>query len=83
MVGDFGVVIADAVRQLTHPPQVSYADYITNLRDEAIAGVSPSASIARAVKKADLGHNLSDLTDPKKHKQRRDKYQLALRLLEV
>lgn len=80
IVGNFGVVIADAVRQLTHPPHISYADYVVNIRDETIAG-NTSARLARVVKEADLRHNLSDLNDPKKHKQRRDKYELALALL--
>lgn len=80
LVGNFGVTIADAVRQLTHPKRTSYADYIVNIRNEAVENFS---AIARDVKMADLRHNLSDLNDPKAHKQRRDKYQLALKLLEV
>ena len=79
LIGHFGVAIADAVRMLTHPPQMSYADYIINICDDEGYG----DNIAKFVKMADLRHNLSDLNDPKKHKQRRDKYQLALRLLEA
>ena len=94
MIGHFGITIADALQLLTHDSSVTYADYIANIRDEALASVeayrvrresrmvdTASAGIAKAVKMADLRHNLSDLTHPKKHVQRRDKYQLALKLL--
>ena len=69
-------ISADVVRilvHLTHLDGESYADYINRLR------VSPNAV---AVKIADLHHNLSDL-DPKRNRQRKDKYELALKLLEA
>ena len=83
MIGNFGITIADALQHLTHHSDTSYADYISNIREGAISEAAPSADIARSVKMADLRHNLSDLNDPKTHKQRRDKYQLALKLLEI
>lgn len=66
-------IVINTLESLTHHDGESYADYIMRIRQDAIA---------RKVKRADVLHNLSDL-DGRKHRQRRDKYELALRLLEL
>jgi (p)ppGpp synthase/HD superfamily hydrolase len=71
----FSNSIVDALVLLTHLSGETYAEYIMKIRR--------AGGIARAVKIADIEHNLSDLTDPNKHKQRRDKYQLAWMLLKL
>jgi (p)ppGpp synthase/HD superfamily hydrolase len=65
--------IIKSIVALTHLPDESYADYICRVNDDCMAA---------AVKMADLKDNLKDLTK-KKHLQRIDKYQLALKLLET
>jgi (p)ppGpp synthase/HD superfamily hydrolase len=65
--------VVDALLCMTHDPAVSYADYIMKLRNN---------ELARKVKAADIRDNLKDLVG-EKHNQRRDKYQLALKLLEL
>lgn len=67
--------IVDALVLLTHRPGYSYADYIGDIR---------TSSWACWVKQEDIHHNLSDCyQDRKKHKQRIDKYELALKLLRM
>ena len=66
----FGPEVKKAVQCLTHGDE-SYADYIMRVR------TNPTASV---VKIADLNDNLSDLLP--KQKQRIDKYELALAILE-
>lgn len=66
-------IVVNTLESLTHRDGESYADYIMRIRKDGIA---------RLVKMGDLLHNLSDL-DGRKHRQRRDKYELALRLLEL
>lgn len=66
----FGPEVKKAVQSLTHDDE-SYADYIMRVR------TNPTASV---VKIADLRDNLSDLSP--KQKQRIDKYELALAILE-
>lgn len=63
----FGGTIAKSVEALTHKKDESYADYIMRI------SLNNTAVI---VKICDLEDNLSDL-DPKKQKQRIDKYELA------
>ena len=65
-------IIVDNLLLLTHKEGESYADYIMRIR---------TSGLARLVKAADIKHNLSDLGE--KHKQRRDKYELALKLLDL
>jgi (p)ppGpp synthase/HD superfamily hydrolase len=80
LLQDFPVEIVDALVLMTHKPGESYADYIMRIRGvEGERGLAHN--LALKVKMADLRHNLSDLNDPKKHRQRRDKYELALKLL--
>jgi (p)ppGpp synthase/HD superfamily hydrolase len=66
----FDPEVKKAVQCLTHDDE-SYADYIMRIRTN---------EIATAVKIADLNDNLSDLLP--KQKQRIDKYELALAILE-
>lgn len=66
-------IVKDLV-SLTHLPDESYADYICRVRD--------SSCVAASVKMADIKNNLEGLTE-KKHRQRKDKYELALKLLET
>lgn len=73
LAGVFPMKIVDACAVMTHQPGQTYADYIMSIREN---------KLATTVKLADITHNLSDLTDDK-HKQRRDKYQLAIKLLEL
>jgi (p)ppGpp synthase/HD superfamily hydrolase len=63
----FGGTIARAIEALTHKKDESYANYIFRISLNHIAVI---------VKICDLEDNLSDL-DPKKQKQRIDKYELA------
>lgn len=63
--------VVTALLCLTHAEGTSYALYIRKLSKN---------SLARAVKTADILHNLSDL-DRKKDRQRFDKYLLALQFL--
>ena len=67
----FGPEVKKAVQCLTHDEDESYAEYIMRVR------TNPTASV---VKIADLNDNLSDLLP--KNKQRIDKYELALAILE-
>lgn len=67
---NFGPVVKYAIQCLTHDDE-SYADYIMRIRE------NPTATI---VKIADLRDNLSDLLP--EQKQRIDKYELALAILE-
>lgn len=69
---NFGPVIESAIKCLTHDEDESYAEYIMRVRD------NPTAAI---VKIADLTDNLRDL-NPSKQKQRIDKYELALAILD-
>lgn len=69
---EFPDFIVDNLLLLTHKDDESYADYIMRIR---------TSGLARLVKAADIQHNLSDLGE--KHKQRRDKYELALKLLDL
>jgi (p)ppGpp synthase/HD superfamily hydrolase len=83
LLQNFSIIIVDALKVLTHEEGESYADYIMRIREGAKPELEDAShQIARRVKMADLKHNLSDLTDAKKHRQRKDKYQLALKLLE-
>lgn len=66
--------IVEALVALTHLPDESYADYICRIQN--------SGCLAVTVKMADLNDNLRGLTE-KKHRQRKDKYELALKLLET
>ena len=76
----FPVEIVEALVILTHAQEEAYADYIMRIRGDTRFPRLENL-IAIEVKLADLDHNLSDLDHPKKHKQRRDKYQLARKLL--
>ena len=67
----FGPEVKKAVQCLTHDEDESYTEYIMRVRTNKIAS---------AVKIADLNDNLRDL--PPKQKQRIDKYELALAILE-
>ena len=72
----FGKEILEAVALMTHEDDVPYLDYVAKLKDNPIA---------RAVKLADLAHN-SDLSRigevDEETKQRLEKYQKAMALLE-
>lgn len=67
--------IADALARLTHGKNVSYMDYVANIKEN---------SIARTVKLADLRHN-SDLTRLDEINEealsRVEKYKAAIQLL--
>lgn len=67
----FGPEVKKVVQCLTHDEDESYVEYIMRVR------TNPTAT---AVKIADLNDNLSDLN--KRQKQRIDKYELALAILE-
>jgi len=60
------------VKSLTKPDGITYADYIHKLCFE----INKETVFALIIKQADLEHNLSTLIG-EKHKQRRDKYELA------
>ena len=67
--------IIDAIRLMTHAPEVSYMDYVRAI------GKNP---IARAVKLADLAHNsdLSRMDEVDEYAKRRtEKYKEAIRIL--
>ena len=75
LLDEFPDEIVGSVLVMTHKEHESYADYIMRVRKN---------HIARKVKLADIKHNLSDLDkNPQAHKQRKDKYQLAIKLLEI
>jgi (p)ppGpp synthase/HD superfamily hydrolase len=63
--------IVDAIECLTHQPFENYAQYIDRIKHHNIAII---------VKRMDLKHNLSSL--PEKAKTHKDKYLLALYILE-
>ncbi len=65
--------VVELVETLTHKNEESYSDYIRRLRNR-------DNPLARKVKIQDIKHNLSTLEPWKKDK--RDKYMLALYLLE-
>ena len=74
----FPAEVVEAVGLLTHDPAVDYFTYVTALRENPIA---------RAVKLADLAHNMeiTRLEDPAVHAERikrlRQKYTIALEIL--
>lgn len=65
--------VVSLVQMLTHKPDERYVDYILRVRD--------GGHLTTLVKRYDIADNLSGLND-KTHKQRRDKYELALAILE-
>lgn len=70
----FSERVLEALRLLTHDPQVPYLEYVAALREDPVA---------RAVKLADLRHN-SDLTrlPPElRSPEREERYRQAIRLL--
>ncbi|TXH12132.1 MAG: hypothetical protein E6R03_13410 [Hyphomicrobiaceae bacterium] len=68
------ILVVRAVQALTKNPNRDEENYIQYLMRVA------ENPIARVVKMADLHHNLSDL-DPKKDKNKIDKYKMALYIL--
>lgn len=76
---EFPAEVAQAVRLLTHDPEMPYLEYIERLKDDPIA---------RQVKLADLAHNMddtrtmdSDVESEEKKKKRREKYRKAKEIL--
>lgn len=75
---EFPVAVIDAVRLLTHDPNVDYLTYVASIRDN---------SIAKAVKLADLKHNMdiTRLENPMIHAEKirrlQEKYSKALEIL--
>lgn len=68
--------VIDALRLMTHDPEVPYLDYVKKIKDNPLA---------RKVKLADLRHNsdLSRLNNAtKKDLKRVDKYKEAIQILE-
>lgn len=78
----FPKTVVCAIAFLTHKETTSYAAYIMTIAsdiDTDDKDLYAGQRIAKAVKMADLRDNLSSL--PRDHKQRKEKYELALMIL--